>query len=81
MNKIICLDNDWEIIAQEENSKPQVKILPDNLAYMIYTSGTTGQPKAVMITHQSICNRLMWGISQHGITKDDTILQRASLEF
>ena len=28
---------------------------PGNVAAYIYTSGTTGEPKAVMMTHDTVC--------------------------
>ncbi|MBR4730768.1 MAG: amino acid adenylation domain-containing protein, partial [Prevotella sp.] len=36
----------------------EVKISPDDLAYLIYTSGSTGRPKGVMLHHRGICNEL-----------------------
>ncbi len=52
--QMICLDTDWESIAQEsdENLINQVKV--DNLAYVIYTSGSTGKPKGVLISHYNV---------------------------
>ncbi len=45
-----------ELLAQENSTKPQVEISPDDLAYLIYTSGSTGKPKGVMIAHSSAAN-------------------------
>ncbi|OUL26057.1 AMP-binding protein, partial [Nostoc sp. 106C] len=54
--QVVCLDSDWEIIAQNSQENPVTKLTLDNLSYVIYTSGSTGQPKGVMITHRGICN-------------------------
>ena len=35
--------------AHENSARPQVKISPDDLAYLIYASGSTGKPKGVML--------------------------------
>ncbi|TDU69091.1 non-ribosomal peptide synthetase [Streptomyces sp. KS 21] len=35
---------------------PDVRIGPDNLAYVMFTSGSTGTPKGVAITHGSVVN-------------------------
>ncbi|NJR75441.1 MAG: AMP-binding protein, partial [Scytonema sp. CRU_2_7] len=58
--KIVCLDSNWELIAQQSIKNPGSNITCDNLAYVIYTSGSTGRPKGAMNTHQAICNRLVW---------------------
>ncbi len=34
---IICLDTDWEKIAENSQSNPENTVTPDNLAYVIYT--------------------------------------------
>jgi len=52
--QVICLDADWDVIAQQSNDNPVSGVMADNLAYIIYTSGSTGQPKGVEITHQNL---------------------------
>ncbi|MDZ8257275.1 amino acid adenylation domain-containing protein [Nostoc sp. ChiQUE01b] len=52
----ICLDTDWEIIAQESQENPSIKTHSENLAYVIYTSGSTGKPKGVQIAHRHLVN-------------------------
>lgn len=68
LNKDLCLSiNDNRIVNVNELDKyksgtlrKNVKVGPDNLAYMIYTSGTSGQPKGVMIEHKNLLNYVWW---------------------
>jgi len=50
----ICLDTDWETIAQESSENPTSGMASENLAYVIYTSGSTGKPKGVQIAHRNL---------------------------
>jgi amino acid adenylation domain-containing protein len=59
----------------------QVEVTPDNLAYLIYTSGSTGQPKGVMVSHQSIANRLLWMQHQYQLDSSDAVLQKTPFTF
>ncbi|AFZ11269.1 amino acid adenylation domain protein [Crinalium epipsammum PCC 9333] len=54
----ICLDTDWEKIAQESHQNCSSIAATGNLAYVIYTSGSTGKPKGVAVEHQQILNYL-----------------------
>ncbi len=47
-----------ELGQGNKDQKPQVDVLPDDLAYLIYTSGSTGKPKGVMLRHEGIANYL-----------------------
>ncbi|CAM3907686.1 Dimodular nonribosomal peptide synthase [Vibrio aerogenes CECT 7868] len=38
----------------------QIRVKPENLAYIIYTSGSTGTPKGVMIEHRNLVNLIHW---------------------
>ncbi|CCI07344.1 Nonribosomal peptide synthetase [Microcystis aeruginosa PCC 7941] len=51
---IICLDTDWEKIAENSHSNLENTVTPDNLAYVIYTSGSTGKPKGVLVNHSNV---------------------------
>lgn len=52
--RVVCLDTDWEAIAQHSAQNPVSTVSADNLAYVIYTSGSTGKPKGVLVNHHNI---------------------------
>lgn len=52
--KVICLDTDWNQIAQESTEDPVSGVMGGNLAYVIYTSGSTGTPKGVLVDHHNV---------------------------
>ncbi len=53
---VVCLDTDWEAIAQESQKNPDSSVTANHLAYVIYTSGSTGKPKGVMVGHCNVVN-------------------------
>ncbi|MGZ4956213.1 MAG: non-ribosomal peptide synthetase family protein, partial [Methylobacter sp.] len=53
VNETICLDSDWQTIAQWPIDNPARCNHPLDPAYVIYTSGSTGQPKGVMVSHRN----------------------------
>ncbi|MBW4564794.1 MAG: amino acid adenylation domain-containing protein [Mojavia pulchra JT2-VF2] len=61
----ICLDKDWETIAQESQENPLLTVSPENLAYVIYTSGSTGKPKGVAIAHRNLVHSTTARISYY----------------
>ncbi|BAY10335.1 non-ribosomal peptide synthetase [Calothrix sp. NIES-2098] len=79
--KVVCLDSDWEIIAQNSQENPVTEVRVDNLSYVIYTSGSTGKPKGVAIAHRSICNTLYWRQNTFKLTPQDKVLQTISFSF
>ncbi|MEH1869668.1 MAG: amino acid adenylation domain-containing protein [Nostoc sp.] len=79
--KTICLDTDWEIIAQHSTANPITNVQLHNLAYIIYTSGSTGKPKGVMIEQRSLINFVITATHEYGINAGDHILQFASICF
>ena len=40
---VVCLDSDWQAIAQQSQENPVSQVTGDNLAYVMYTSGSTGR--------------------------------------
>ncbi|MGV0104585.1 Non-ribosomal peptide synthetase [Nostoc sp. DSM 114160] len=67
---IVCLDTDWEKIAQE-CLNPENTATPDNLAYVIYTSGSTGKPKGVLVNHSNVTRLFAATDSWYHFNQDD----------
>jgi amino acid adenylation domain-containing protein len=80
-SKIICLDKDWEIIAQSIESNPISEVAVDNLAYVIYTSGSTGKPKGVKIEHKGLLNLVFWHQKAFAVSHVDRVTQIAGVAF
>ncbi|WP_413176159.1 amino acid adenylation domain-containing protein [Anabaena azotica] len=79
--KIICWDQDLEIIAAQSLHDPINNVQPGNLAYVIYTSGSTGQPKAVLIQHSALLNLVFWHLNNFEIKSSDRTTQLAGTAF
>jgi amino acid adenylation domain-containing protein len=78
---VICIDKDWEEIAQESDGNPNNLATAGNLAYVIYTSGSAGQPKGVQIQHSSVVNLLSSMRRRPGLTSLDRLLAVTTLSF
>ena len=79
--QVICLDSDWETIAQEDKANLNIDLTPDNLAYIIYTSGSTGKPKGVQIIHQAVVNFLTSMSQEPGLSSEDALLAVTTISF
>jgi len=55
---LVCLDSDWDAIAQQPDENLLSAATPENLVYLVYTSGSTGNPKGVAVEHQQLLNYL-----------------------
>src|SRR3569832_2135527 len=78
---VICLDYDWDEIAQESTDNPEPTVSEENLAYVIYTSGSTGNPKGVMVEHAALANTLAASRQRFGFTRTDVMPCLASFSF
>jgi amino acid adenylation domain-containing protein len=79
--KLVCLDEIWEKIAQNNQNNPRSEVRACHLANLIYTSGSTGKPKGVMVEHKGLCNLAQAQIQTFGIDSDSRVLQFASFSF
>ena len=77
---VICLEQEWDKIAQESDENLSTPGTADALAYIIYTSGSTGTPKGVMVPHRAV-NRLVCETNYVQIEPGDRVAQVANLAF
>lgn len=78
---VFIIERDEPKLAGQSTENPQVKISPDNEAYIIYTSGSTGNPKGVVAVHQGIANFTLDIIRKLGLNESHRMLQFAPLSF
>lgn len=50
----ICLDADWQQIAEFSSVNLAIATHPEQLAYVLFTSGSTGKPKGVAVEHRQL---------------------------
>ena len=79
-SEVVCLDSDWETIAQETEENPNSGVTSDNLAYVIYTSGSTGKPKGVAVLHKAV-NRLVCNTNYITLEPADKVAQASNTSF
>ncbi|MBN3963087.1 non-ribosomal peptide synthetase [Nostoc sp. NMS8] len=77
---VICLDADWNTIAENKKENLSTSITADNLAYVMYTSGSTGTPKGVSVIHRGVV-RLVKETNYAHLTDEEIILQLAPISF
>jgi amino acid adenylation domain-containing protein len=78
---ILVLDAEAEALAAEPSHVPDVRLHPENLAYVTFTSGSTGQPKGVAVPHGGVANTVGWHRRVHGTGPEDHGVIHASVGF
>jgi amino acid adenylation domain-containing protein len=78
---VVCLDGDWELIAQYGEENVSSGVMPKNLAYVIYTSGSTGKPKGVLVEHRGLLNLVFWHQRTFAVSPKDRATQLAGSAF
>lgn len=53
------LDFHDDVLAKYSKDLPNVKVSPDDIAFIQYTGGTTGPPKGAMLTHRSCVSDIL----------------------
>ncbi|PMR61414.1 non-ribosomal peptide synthetase [Verrucosispora sp. ts21] len=68
-------------LATRPATRPARDLHPRHPAYVIYTSGSTGWPKAVVVSHHAIVNRLAWMLHHYPLDTTDRVLQKTPAGF
>ncbi|GFZ99055.1 non-ribosomal peptide synthetase [Okeania sp. KiyG1] len=79
--QVVCLDKDWEAIAQFSTENLTSAVKPEKLGYIIYTSGSTGKPKGVAMSQRALVNLIMWQQQEAIIGEGAKTLQFAPISF
>ncbi|MFL6289971.1 MAG: amino acid adenylation domain-containing protein, partial [Thermoanaerobaculia bacterium] len=61
--------------------RPEVRIDPENLAYVVFTSGSTGRPKGVAVPHRSAAALVGWALETFTPRELAGVLASTSLCF
>ena len=70
-----------DMLAKFSAQKPEVTILPEQLAYSIFTSGSTGMPKGVGVSHDAITRHMGAFISYLEVNDDSRCLMFYAYHF
>ncbi|MFD2762593.1 non-ribosomal peptide synthetase [Micromonospora eburnea] len=76
----IVLDPAWRALADRPTDTPEVRLSPDNLAYVTYTSGSTGRPKGVLVPHRGVV-RLVHDPNYTTLGEEQTLFLLSALAF
>ncbi|MFP5263067.1 MAG: amino acid adenylation domain-containing protein [Blastocatellia bacterium] len=79
--QVLCLDSQWDAVAQESRERLGLQVEGENLAYIIYTSGSTGRPKGVMVTQRGLANYLLWCADAYGIDRSVRSIVHSPIGF
>ncbi len=81
VSQVICIDIEWDTVAECGAERPVTETAPDSLAYVIYTSGSTGKPKGVQIEHRAFVNLLCSMKDEPGMGASDILVAVTTLSF
>jgi amino acid adenylation domain-containing protein len=81
VEKVVLIDINGSVIAEQSRENPPNETVPENLAYLIYTSGSAGVPKAVQICHRSLVNLLTSMRARPGLREKDSLLAVTTISF
>jgi amino acid adenylation domain-containing protein len=79
--RVIDLETSRAGIEQESFENLDLRIEPEQAAYIIYTSGSTGRPKGVTVEHRQLLNTLQAGRAALDFTPADCMPCLAPFSF
>jgi amino acid adenylation domain-containing protein/FkbH-like protein len=79
--QVLCIDSDWDEIANESATNLGKIAMAEDVAYVIFTSGSTGRPKGVQIPHRAVVNLLTFMAQELRMGADDVFPALASFAF
>ena len=62
-------------LSETSPNGPRVRVQPEDPIYAFFTSGSTGEPKAAVVPHRGIANRLRWMDEELGTASAAAALQ------
>ncbi len=68
-------------LSTQPATPPEVKIHPEQLAYLILTSGSTGKPKCVAVAHGALARHCLAIGERYAMQQDDVALHFAAFTF
>ncbi len=78
---VLELDQAYEMLSVQHETRPQVRVDPASLCYITYTLDTTGQLKGVAVSHANIVNFLHVVTPIYGVKHNDRVYQGMSIAF
>ncbi|MEE8584938.1 MAG: amino acid adenylation domain-containing protein, partial [Acidobacteriota bacterium] len=78
---LLQLDQERRAVSAQSGGNLELPVGTGHLAYAIFTSGSTGRPKGTLITHQGICNHLLWMQELHRLEERDHLLLKTPFSF
>ncbi len=73
--------NDSTLFSAAADSNLNLKITPDQPAYVLFTSGSTGKPKGVTMPHRALSNLIDWQLQETSVHADGKTVQFAPVSF
>jgi len=78
----IRMDEGWsDTLSPTVGPDSRLLAAPHDIAYVIFTSGSTGRPKGCMLSHEAVCNRLLWMQEAYVLDAADRVLQKTPYSF